>query len=103
MSVELYRESPGSFDSSTLNRKTLNRWTGRMCVTFSMKRSLGLGLFHGARLSDFAVRHRVLSELVNERRSGEWKPCWQKPCWQIYAHGLHRYVGASARVAQLRK
>ena len=29
MSVEFYRESPGKFDSRTLNRKTLNRWTGR--------------------------------------------------------------------------
>ena len=31
MSVEFYRESPGKFDSRTLNRKTLNRWTGRTC------------------------------------------------------------------------
>ena len=30
MSVELYRESPGKFDSRTLSRKTLNRWTWRM-------------------------------------------------------------------------
>ena len=29
MSVECYRESPGKFDSRTLNRKTHNRWTGR--------------------------------------------------------------------------
>ena len=29
MSVEFYRESPGKFDSRTLNRTTLNRWTGR--------------------------------------------------------------------------
>ena len=29
MSVEFYRESPGKFDSRTLNRETLNRWTGR--------------------------------------------------------------------------
>ena len=29
MSVALYRESPGKFDSRTLNRKTLDRWTGR--------------------------------------------------------------------------
>ena len=29
MSVEFYRESPGKFDSRTLDRKTLNRWTGR--------------------------------------------------------------------------
>ena len=29
MSVEIYRESPGKFDSRTLNRKTLSRWTGR--------------------------------------------------------------------------
>ena len=35
--------------------------------------------------------------------SGEQRPCWQKPCWQIYAHGLHGYLGASARVAPVRK
>ena len=29
MSVELYRGSPGKFDSRTLDRKTPNRWTGR--------------------------------------------------------------------------
>ena len=32
MSVELYRESPGKFDSRTLSRTTLNRWTGRSFV-----------------------------------------------------------------------
>ena len=31
MSVEFYRESPGKFDSRTLNRKTLSRWNGRSC------------------------------------------------------------------------
>ena len=29
MSVEFHRGSPRKFDSRTLNRKTLNRWTGR--------------------------------------------------------------------------
>ena len=29
MSVEFYRGSPGNFDSRTLNRETLDRWTGR--------------------------------------------------------------------------
>ena len=29
MSVEFDRGSPGKFDSRTLSRKTLNRWTGR--------------------------------------------------------------------------
>ena len=32
MSVEFYRESPGKFDSRTLNRKTLKRWTRRNCI-----------------------------------------------------------------------
>ena len=32
MSVEFYRESPGKFDSRTLNRTTLNRWTGRITI-----------------------------------------------------------------------
>ena len=30
MSVEFDRESPGKFDLRTLNRTTLNRWTGRI-------------------------------------------------------------------------
>ena len=30
MSVESYRESPGKFDSRTLNGKIINRWTGRI-------------------------------------------------------------------------
>ena len=34
MSVEFYRESPGKFDSRTLSRKTLNRWTGRNRLVF---------------------------------------------------------------------
>ena len=29
MSVEFNRESPGKFDSRTLSRETLSRWTGR--------------------------------------------------------------------------
>ena len=32
MSVEFARGSPGKFDSRTLNRETLNRWTGRTRV-----------------------------------------------------------------------
>ena len=38
MSVEFYRESPGEFDSRTLDRKTLNRWTGRTRTTFVLAR-----------------------------------------------------------------
>ena len=30
MSIELFRESPGKFDSRTLSRETLSRWTGRI-------------------------------------------------------------------------
>ena len=30
MSVEFYRGSPGKFDSRTLSRETLSRWTGRI-------------------------------------------------------------------------
>ena len=33
MSVNFDRGSPGKFDSRTLNRKTINRWTGRTCLT----------------------------------------------------------------------
>ena len=33
MSVEFYRGSPGKFDSRTLSRTTLNRWTGRTLTT----------------------------------------------------------------------
>ena len=31
MSIGFYRESPGKFDSGTLSRKSLSRWTGRIC------------------------------------------------------------------------
>ena len=37
MSVEFYRESPGKFDSRTLSRKTLSRWTGRTCIHTACK------------------------------------------------------------------
>ena len=30
MSVEFHRGSPGKFDSMTLSRETLSRWTGRI-------------------------------------------------------------------------
>ena len=33
--------------------------------------------------------------------SGPRKSRWQKACRQIYAHRLHGYVSASARVASL--
>ena len=48
MSVELYKESPGKFDSRTLNRKILNRWTGRMARRDSLapKRGTGKGGRH---------------------------------------------------------
>ena len=36
MSVEFCRESPGNFDSRTLSRKTLSRWTGRIVVSMSI-------------------------------------------------------------------
>ena len=32
MSAESYRESPGKFDSRTLSRETLSRWTGRFLI-----------------------------------------------------------------------
>ena len=39
MSVEFDRESPGKFDSRTLSRKTLSRWTGRMFIRQSFEKS----------------------------------------------------------------
>ena len=38
MSVEFYRESAGKFDSRTLSRETLSRWTRRI------RRSRALGI-----------------------------------------------------------
>ena len=43
MSVEFDRGSPGSFDSRTLYRKTLNRWTGRIRAMRTWLRSLHRG------------------------------------------------------------
>ena len=42
MSVEYYRESPGKFDSRTLNGKTLNRWTGRNSFVISTSISISI-------------------------------------------------------------
>ena len=45
MSIEFYRESPGKFDSRTLNRKTLSRWTGRsQCICLGVEFKLKLTL-----------------------------------------------------------
>ena len=38
MSVEFDTGSPGKFDSRTLNRETLNRWTGRGNDTLPLSR-----------------------------------------------------------------
>ena len=37
MPVEFYRGSPGKFDSRTLSRKTLSRWTGFTPTMFSRR------------------------------------------------------------------
>ena len=52
MSVEFDRESPGKFDSRTLNRKTLSRWTGRrLCIPNLRTQILGFyALVLGVRL-----------------------------------------------------
>ena len=41
MSVEFDRGSPGKFDSRTLNRNALSRWTGRIHVADGSARGLG--------------------------------------------------------------
>ena len=51
MSVELYRESLGKFESRTLNRKTLNRWTGRSATPTSGQRAAGVPRLHSLSLS----------------------------------------------------
>ena len=38
MSVEVYGESQGKFDSRTLNRETLHRWTGRIYIYIYIER-----------------------------------------------------------------
>ena len=38
MSVEFYRGSPGKFDSRTLGRKALSRWTGRITLALQAPR-----------------------------------------------------------------
>ena len=43
-SVEFDRGSPGKFDSRTLSRETLNRWTGRTFVTYG---GFAIGIFRG--------------------------------------------------------
>ena len=47
MPVEFDRGSPGKFDSRTLNRKTLSRWTGRKTKSLWSKISEVLGAMSG--------------------------------------------------------
>ena len=42
MSVEFYRGSPGKFDSRTLNRVTLKKWTGRISTELWFGSAQGL-------------------------------------------------------------
>ena len=42
MSVEFFRGSPGKFDSRTLIRKTLSRWTGRITIEAAFLATLSL-------------------------------------------------------------
>ena len=53
MSVEFDRGSPGKFDSRTLSRETLGRWTGRILgtgwqrdVSFGGWRGCGVGVLN---------------------------------------------------------
>ena len=59
MSVEFYRESPGKFDSRTLNRETLSRWTGRMTTghRLSCKESLRFDTYA---LSSYALTRSMI-------------------------------------------
>ena len=52
------------------------------------------------RLPESCPRHAMPLRVTGSRspgaslRPGEWKRWWQKPRWQIWAHELHRYLGA---------
>ena len=59
-SVEFYRESPGKFDSRTLNSKTLNRWTG------------GTDTAQGDTVA--AALHRTTTSEQHLTRAGKEKP-----------------------------
>ena len=64
MSVEFYRGSPGKFDSRTLSRKTLSRWTGRTAsfVAYALRRVKDehTSLHDSPRLKKACVREVVL-------------------------------------------
>ena len=47
MSVELYRESPGKFDSKTLSKETRTMWTGRICLASSFRMCLNREVLKG--------------------------------------------------------
>ena len=49
MSVEFDREPPGKFDSRTLSRETLSRWTGRSTANLPT-RILDFRGFHSSRI-----------------------------------------------------
>ena len=61
MSVELYRESPGKFDSRTLKRKTLNRWA------YSLRAHARLGVISPTTLIQVNPLYREIPEEENHR------------------------------------
>ena len=66
MSVEFDRESPGKFDSSTLIRETLSRWTGRMHIN-ATKRIIGQ-----KRLQTPEDTQRKQGDNTHQRQSDTW-------------------------------
>ena len=61
---------------------------GLVSLTFLKSPACSLTFMHL-----FPTLSNILGQISTPSGSGEWKPCWQKPCWQIYAPGLHGYVG----------
>ena len=65
MSVEFYTGSPGKFDSRTLSRKTLNRWTGRKRSKGAARRPVRGRPSHAAGLpDDIAIQSLIINDVI---------------------------------------
>ena len=85
MSVEFYRGSPGKFDSRTLSRETLSRWTGRIhiyiyiCVCIHLSIYLSLSLSLSISLSLYIYIYIYIIIIHVREQLCDMSPAWDPP------------------------
>ena len=84
MSVESYRGSPGKFASRTLNRKTLDRWTGRTPQQLTTMSVYFTGRLHSPCACPWTLTLRGTGKSDNDHMSDEFwfhRHRYDTPVW----------------------